>query len=385
MRLDRLFDNNSKILAEANDTGLPLEPSRYPSIAKHQVADFKAPVDIESVIDRLQAMAFKYPIDENPPNYNEAVSALRSSQDAFRQLMHQLQLNPISGLRGHHEFAKRSSDANKATSQHRELQRSGPSPYIVVAGDVDNMAYLNKMLGHEGTNKVLSDVGNLFNKFLGRIENVKMYHPHGDEFAVIAYVDGLDGDSARMRLVEIVRGCMLLSDTLASTGYYVKGWEDTRRVQPTISFGVSTTYKSADGCLTHVKTGASGGKPMKYTLTLDRDLRFELGMTNEQMSAYVSKLAASSPQGFEISSCDGSQGDDVSVVENKMPMENARGKEGVVVLECSYDEMTPQRKDELSRIRQAKTAYMRNNNPPGAIRITEGVYAPLKEGFVGPQ
>jgi hypothetical protein len=175
---------------------------------------------------------------------------------------------------------------------------------------------------------------------------------------------------------------MNVANGLASTGYYLPGWEDTRRVQPTISFGVSTNETAADGVLTHVKTGASSGKPMKYALTLDRDLRFELGLTSEQMNAYVSQLNSQTPSGFEIQSADGP---DVAMYEGKMPMEDVRGKEGAVMLECSWDEVPPQRKKEVELLRQQKRAYLNQDNPPGVLKIGGNVYIPLKEGFVPSQ
>jgi len=384
MRLNRLFDNDARILIEADDTGRPLEAGRYGPVKRHEIAEFQPLIDMEEEIERLQAMVFRYSIDEDPPNYKEAVKALRTSQTAFRQLLHSLQLNPVSGLRGQHEFAQRSQQATRAVAQHRELGRGGPPPYIVVAADVDNMKYLNDKtgLGHKGVNKILSDIGSLFKESFNIVENVKLFHPHGDEFRAIAYVEDLDEEGARKRLVEIVRACMDVANGLTSTGYYLPGWEDARRVQPTISFGVSTNEMAADGILTHVKTGASSGKPMKYALTLDRDLRFELGLTREQMGAYVAQLNSSSPSGFEIQSVDGP---DVAVYESKMPMDDVRGHPGCAMLECSWDEVSPQRKKEVELFRQTKRAYLNMDIPPGVMRISKDTYIPLKEGFVSSQ
>jgi len=166
---------------------------------------------------------------------------------------------------------------------------------------------------------------------------------------------------------------MEVSNKLASTGFYLEGWVEQRRVQPTISFGISTTDTSADGVLTHVKSG----KNMKYAITVDRDLRFDLGLSAQQMSQYILSLRKSQPPGVSISSIDAP---DIAVYESKMPIEDVRNKQGAVVLDCSWKEVPPDQKKRIAETRESKRSYL-HGQPPGVMRLGRGTYIPLKEPY----
>lgn len=384
MRLDSLYRSKQALLVE-EDTGQPLDPSRYPPVRRHVLAKYEPALDIESEIDALKNMAFEYPPSwagkqVDPPDYKSALTALRRSQTAFRRLLQKLQLNPMSGLRGDSEYSRVSAQAQAAAAKREKFGKVGPGEFIVIAADVDDMKYLNDKtgLGHHGVNSVLQNIGKLFQEHF-QLEDTKVFHPHGDEFRVISYLGAGDPERARLRFVHLIQACMAVADSLASTGFYVEGWPDNRRVQPTISFGISTTDGAADGLVTHVKTGASSGKSMKYAIVIDRDLRYDLGLSPEEMNKYVQSLKR--PQGAaqlmtmdapEVTAYDG------GFAESKTPMDDVRGKQGAVFLECSWSEVTPHRKKELEAIRRQKRAYL--DNPGGVMKVGSHYY-PLKEPF----
>jgi GGDEF domain-containing protein len=403
MRLDYLYKRKS-LLSEAEDTGQPLDPSRYPPIRRHQLAKYEPAIDVETEVEELKQMAFEYPpawlTKENggkgkvdPPDYKAAVVAYRRCQAAFRRLLQRLQLNPMSGLRGDSEYQRLSSVAQRSAAKRSKFGGRGPGEYIVIAADVDKMKYLNDKtgLGHAGVNAILQNVGKLFNEGFGNIQNTKMFHPHGDEFRVISYVGDMSPEKVQIQFAQLIQGCLTVANGLASTGFYLEGWEDVRRVQPTISFGISTTDTAADGILTHVKTGASTGKEIRYVVVVDRDLRYDLGLTPEQMNKHIQSLQQVSSQ-VEVFSVDppdvaaydaegsGTQGSLLQGLtsESRMPMEDAMGKTGAICCEASWSEITPQRKRELELFQRQKRAYL--DNPAGVVKEGRN-YIPLKEAF----
>lgn len=389
MRLDNLYKIKS-LLSEAEDTGQPLEPSRYPAIRRHALAKYEPAIDIEKELESLKDMAYAYPPPwlfggegrkaggVKPPDYEEAVKAYRRAQAAFRKLLQKLQLNPMSGLRGESEYQRLSALAQQSSAKRVKFGGTGPGEYIVVAADVDNMKYLNDKtgLGHAGVNSILQNIGDLFKRYF-QIENTKLFHPHGDEFRVISYLGGTA--DPKLRFARLVEGCIGVSDALASTGFYVEGWEDQRRVQPTISFGISTTDTAADGLLTHVKTGASSGKEMKYVIVVDRDLRYDLGLNPEEMNKYIQSLRRQSDSA-QVVALDSPEvaAYDSGVSESKVPMDEVRKKPGAVVLEASWSEITPHRKKELEAVRRQKRAYL--EQPGGVMKVGKNYY-PLKEPY----
>lgn len=374
MRLNNLNNRLNKLrMLYESDTGQPLEATRYPSISRHALAKYEPTIDIENEVEALRNMAFEYPKGQNPATYEEAVKALRRSQAAFRRLLQRLQLNPMSGLRGEGEYSRLSDHASKSAARREKFNRTGPSEYIVIAADVDDMKYLNDKtgLGHSGVNAILQNIGKLFTESF-QIENTKLFHPHGDEFRIISHIGEADPEAARLRFARLLQGCLHVSNTLASTGFYLEGWPEEYRVQPTISFGISTTETSADGLLTHVKTGASSGKPMKFAIVVDRDLRYDLGFSPEEMNKYVGSVqpAAGNVNVMTIDS------PDVAVYESKLPMDQVRGRKGPVVLECSWSENP--RKDELASIRRQKRTYL--ESPEGVMRVGKN-FVPLREKY----
>ena len=376
MRLHNLNNRLNKLrLLYENDTGQPLESTRYPAVNRHTIAKYEPSIDIESEVAALRNMAFEYPKGQDPATHKEAIKALRRSQAAFRRLLQRLQLNPMSGLRGEGEYSRLSDHATKSAASREKFNRTGPSEYIVIAADVDDMKYLNDKtgLGHTGVNAILQNIGKLFKESF-QIENTKLFHPHGDEFRVISHIGKSDPESARLRFARLLQGCMRVSNTLASTGFYLDGWPDDYRVQPTISFGISTTDTSADGLLTHVKTGASSGKPMKFSIVVDRDLRYDLGFSPEEMNKYVGSVQPASSE-VNVTMIDSP---DEAVYESKLPMDQVRGKQGPVVLECSWTETTKGRKAELNSIRRQKRAYL--ESPEGVMKVGKS-YIPLREKY----
>jgi GGDEF domain-containing protein len=365
--------NKLRLLYESDDTGQPLESSRYPKVNQHTIAKYTPAIDIEEEIDALRAMAFEYPKGQNPPDYEEAVKSLRRSQAAFRRLLQRLQLNPMSGLRGEGDHARLSSKATKSAAVRKKFGKTGPGEYIVIAADVDDMKFLNDKtgLGHAGVNAILQNIGRLFKESF-QVENTKLFHPHGDEFRVISHIGSADQEGARLRFARLLQGCLEVSNKLASTGFYLEGWPNDFRVQPTISFGISTTELAADGLLTHVKTGASSGKPMKFVIVVDRDLRYDLGFSPEEMNKYVTNVAPSAGAA-SVMTLDSPE---VAVYESKLPLDQVRDRQGPVVLECSWSENP--RKEELAKIRRQKIAYL---DQPGGVMKLGKHYLPLKEAY----
>ena len=413
MRLDNLNGRRSLRLLFEEDTGLPLEPSRYPPILKHLPGDGVSDHDIGS---KLKAMA------------RDGVSP-DEWRDAYKELAKHIQMNPISGLPGGYEYG---SLVDKAAASSKAKKKFGePEQYIVVAADVDNMQHLNDKsgLGHKGGNAVLKYIGQLFQEAFA-IENTQIFHPSGDEFRVISYIGNdkkgreMPKEQIKARFVRLLQGCMEASNKLASTGVYQPGWEDSRRVQPTISFGISTTDEAANGVLTHVKTGASGGKPLKYAITIDRDLRYDLGFNPEELSYWLNTIkkgpgdiSISSADSPEVMAYNGNATDmpatqrqrsgqpkpsgqalrpytgrtlsagknvlGIAIIETKLPMETERERQGALVLEASWSEVPDNQKGVLKRVREQKGAY-RGADSGQAMRVGDGPFAkwvPIKENY----
>ena len=371
MRLDNLY-NNSRLLLKEGDTGQSLEPSRYPAVRRHILAKRKPTLNMEEEVEKLKNMAFEYSRDQDPSNYDEAVVALRRSQAAFARLLQQLQVNPISGLRGANSYDKLSSHINETIIAKTDTQDL--SKYIVIAADVDDMGHINNKtgLGHPGGSSILQTIGGLFEKFFN-IENTKLFHPSGDEFRVVTYIGDADVESARIRFSQLLRGCIELSNYLTSSGFYLEGWTDDHRVQPTISFGISTSDDAADGLLTHVKIGASGRKPMKYVVVIDRDLRNNLGFSADELNKYVNAKSV-----VDIMTADTSD----MVHEDKSPMNEVQGAQGAVIAEASYSAIPEGRRRVLNATRKHKRLYL--EQPGGVLREGKNYY-PLNEPFKSSQ
>ena len=371
MRLNNLHDRSNKLrLLYEDDTGQPLESTRYPAIIRHVLAKSSPILNVEEEADALVNMAFEYSKDQDPENYEEAVKALRRSQAAFKRFLNRMSLNPMSGLAGLSEYDKMAAKVKAANAKKRKFGKPGAGEYIVVAADVDDMKFLNNKtgLGHGGVNSIIQNIGKMF-KDVFNMKDTYVFHPHGDEFRVISKI-GDDQEEARLRFAQLLRACLEVSNNLSSTGFYLDGWPKEQRVQPTISFGISNTDNSADGLLTHVKTGASGGKPMKFIIVNDRDLRYDLGFSPEEMNKYVQNVQPSN--GDNVVSLDSQD----TVYEAKMPMDDHRERRGPVILECSWSENT--RKDELNSIRRQKRDYL--DNPMGVMKVGKN-YIPLREAF----
>jgi GGDEF domain-containing protein len=421
MRLNNLNKYRSlRALFEEEESNLPpLELSRYPKVSRHKLAQFAHAIDVEGEIEDLKSMAYAYPPpwygkedfrgggDVDPPDYKTAIVSYRRCQAAFRKLMQLLQMNAVSGLRGANDYYHLANKANVAAKEGSTF--GGKDKYIVIASDVDDMKYLNDKtgLGHRGVNSILKYIGELFTQSFS-IENTKLFHPHGDEFRVISYIgptdnnkEGLDENQVKTRFIHLLQGCIEVANKLASTGFYQEGWESSRRIQPTISFGISTTDTAADGVLTHVKTGASSGKKMKYAITIDRDLRHALGFNPEELNHWVNTIKKTQGDVHvgvikppEVAVYDGpeqeskllpfrNENKDVIgiavIIEDKMPIEDLQKRRGAVVLEASWEEIPESVKQKLEILRKQKRAYL--DMPEGVMKIGPGIYIPLKEPF----
>jgi GGDEF domain-containing protein len=269
---------------------------------------------------------------------------------AFNRLLQLMNAHPVTGLLGAPDYDDMNASIKQRLEDRQRFGGEGPGSHIVIAGDIDDTGYLNTKtgLGHGGVNSVFGHIGDLLRESFA---DSHVYHPRGDEFRIVHDIDGLNQEEARQRFIRMLQGCLEVSNKLASTGFYGEGWEDTQRVQPTMSFGMSTTDDAADGLLTHVKSGASSGKPLKYSITLDRDLRHDLGLTPESMNQLIHTLkrgAGPAHQGLLDTP-------EVTVFESKMPMEDAGNRKGAVVLEASYGDITDKKR--LRAIRGEKNAY----------------------------
>ena len=371
MRLNDLYRPNKLSLLYEEDTGRPLDLGRYPPIKKHALAEASPLVDLDEELDALREMAFEYPKGIDPETPEEAVRALRRSQAAFNRLLKRMQLNPVSGLHGSTEYTKMSEEAQKSAARKEKFGSPGPTEYIVVAADVDDVKFLNSKtgLGHAGVNAILQTVGKLFQENFA-IEGVKSFHPHGDEFAVVAEVGG-DQEAARQKFAQLLKGCMGVANALAETGFHHKGWPDDRRVQPTISFSISNTDTSSKGLLTHVKSG----KSMKFVIVVDRDLRYDLGFSPEELNKYVQRLQSDSEAEVVVR-----DSPEVAVYESKMPIDEVRNKQGPVILEASWAD-NPE-KEKLEALLKMKGRY--RDNPEGVQKFGKH-YLPLGEAFVQPR
>ena len=66
MRLNDLYRPNKFRVLYENDTGQPLEATRYPNIRKHTIAKFEPSMDIEEEVDALEELVFEYPKGVDP-------------------------------------------------------------------------------------------------------------------------------------------------------------------------------------------------------------------------------------------------------------------------------------------------------------------------------
>lgn len=382
MRLDKLHRVNPLLFEDNNASLTPLDPARYPNIKKHALAQHQMPEGVAEQVQRLKELVSEFPPGVDPPDYDSAVEALRDCQTAFKQLLLRSQTNAISGLLGESEYSSINENINSFNAK-KEKFGVNQNGYIVIAADMDDTQYLNDKsgLGHLGVNGIFQNVGKLFKQFLGPIKNVKFYHPQGDEFRAVADVSNLSEEQVRVQFSRLILACLNIADHLASTGFYLEGWDDSRRIQPTISFGVSTSEAAADGILTHVKAGASSGKPMKYAVIIDRDVRHDLGLTPDSLGQYVQALqekAATDAKVIAVDSNDVSAYDYHSpmgksgMMENKTPMDEVRNRSGAVMLECSWSEVPSHRKQELAKLREQKRGYLKR--PVGAMKVGDRYY-----------
>jgi GGDEF domain-containing protein len=370
MRLDKLHKPNKLRLLYEEDTGKPLEANRYPPVKRHAVAECSPLVNIEDELDALKELVFEYPKGMDPPTHEESVKALRRSQAAFKRLLQRMQLNPISGLHGATEYSRISEDAHKAVARKEKFGKPGPTDFIIVAADVDDMKFLNSKtgLGHAGVNSILQTIGKLFKENFD-IEGTRCYHPCGDEFAVVSKMTG-EHEEARQKFAKLLKGCIGVANALAETGFHHKGWPDDRRVQPTISFAISNTDTSSKGLLTHVKAG----KSMKFVVVVDRDLRYDLGFSPEELNKYVQRLQSGETNVLVRDV------PEMAVYEEKMPIDEVRNNQGPVILECSWADNPD--KEKLEAIVKMKGRY---RDAPEGVQKFGKHYLPLGEAFIPPR
>lgn len=376
MRLNNLHNRSGKLrLLYEDETGQPLEPSRYPAVKRHVIAEAKPLLNILKEVDALQNMVFEYPKEVNPSDYKEAVKALRRAQAAFKRLTNRMGQNPVSGLGGSSSYDRMVEDVHGATARRKKFNRPGPGEFIVISADLDDTGFLNTKsgLGHMGVNAILQNVGKLFQKSFS-MDDTHLFHPGGDEFKVISKL-GDDPEEARLRFAQLLKACMDVSNGLAETGFYLDGWPDERRIQPTLSFGISNSDLSSEGLLRHVKAGAASGKPIKFVIVNDRDLRYDLGFSPEEMSKYVQQVQQPNDELVSLDS------PDVAFYESKLPMDNVRDRRGPIICEASWSENPHKKK--LALLSQKRKEYLDKASPEGVLKWGNK-YIPLKESFQAP-
>lgn len=358
MRLDHLYSGGPRrVLAEEQST--PLEPSRYPPISEHVKAAFTPNIDVTSELKRLDQLARRDPAS------------------AYRAMRELIDMDLITGLKGQAEFYGRMGELEEAAGVQPP---NGVGDYLVVAADLDATKHLVEKsgLGHLGVSTVMQKVGELLKKAFGRDPKVNLYHKHGDEFAVVRYIGDEDLAGVQAAFVDVLRRCIMVANALASKGFAHDGWPAERRVQPTISFGISTSDQAADSILTHLKSGDAGRRPLKYVVVIDRDLRNKLGLSVDD----INRLKVQAPPEVGVVEMEPRE----AVFEEKSPVDEVRERPGAVIVECSFGDIPEHRRMELAAVRRQKRGYL--NAPAGAMVIPTGQFRsscfPLKEQYKFP-
>lgn len=336
------------------ESSQPLESSRYHPVQRFRQTDALPAIQMKNELATLDNLARRDPAR------------------AYRQLRSLIDRDVTTGLRGRAEYSKIMGESSD------ELSDGGLPQQIVIAADVDNMAHMNEKsgLGTSGVNSVLKYIGELFENRFGSAQDVSVYRNGSDSFAVTIFIGDKDVGKAQAVFVDALSRCIWISNTLATTGVSNEGWSSERSIQPTISFGISTSDGSANGILDNIKAGGDGRKPLKYVVVIDSDLRQTLGLSVDD----INRIKSQAPKGIDVVSTDPSE----FVYESKMPVDQVREQPGALVVECSYRDMPGNRKKELGLYRESKNRYLKE--PVGAVLLDaeRGIYGPLKEAYQYP-
>jgi GGDEF domain-containing protein len=353
MRLNHLYTAKSpRTLFE--EELQPLESSRYPQITSYKNVDSTPRINLSNKLDELDQIA-----KGNP--------AL-----AYRKLREAIDSDVVSGLRGKHLYDSVMGDASE------KLNNDGLPDYIVVAGDIDNMSHINDKsgLGTDGGTAVLAYAGELIETRFKNASDTMAYRKDSDSFAILTFIGDKSIREAQKVFVDMLTRCIWISNKLASTGMSHPNWPSERSVQPTISFSISTSDKSAFGLLHHIKAGDAGRKPLKYVIIPDSDLRHTLGLSVDD----INRIKSQAPDGIDVVSAGSSE----IVYESQAPIDSVREKSGAVVVECSYGDIPENRRSQLSAFNEAKNRFTKE--PVGAVLLDakRGIYGPLKEAYKYP-
>lgn len=137
---------------------------------------------------------------------------------------------------------KRLADISTLTGQRSKSLESlakaseGKASHVWMFGDIDNMKFLNSTIGHRGTNAIIYRIGKLLEKHFGDIQNIKIFHAHGDEFAASAPIEGTSID-------EFKKAAESTLEELASTAFVS---QDDKKVRATMSMGIGLDYTQAN-------------------------------------------------------------------------------------------------------------------------------------------
>lgn len=354
MRLNHLYTSkSSRTLME--ESSQPLDPARLHPIQRSRVTQNLPRIQWKNRLATLDRLSRRDPAS------------------AYRQLRDLVDRDVTTGLQGRARYQEVMGEASD------EVNDNGLKDYIVISADVDNVAHMNEKsgLGTHGVNSILSYIGELFeNKFEGA-EGVDIFRTGSDSFAVTVLTKGKDLGKVQAMFVDILRRCIWISNTLATTGMSNEGWPAERSVQPTISFGISTSDASANGIMDNIKAGGEGRQPIKYVIVADSDLRHSLGLSIDD----INRIKAQAIQGIDMASADP---DELIYFESQTPVDQVRDTPGAIVVECSYGDMPKRRKQELSMYRESKNRYLKE--PVGAVLLDaeRGIYGPLKEAYKYP-
>lgn len=342
---------------------VPATRFRRPDPGKEVVAKFKPAVDFDAIIDQADQLLE----DGNCPK-------------AYKLLKTELQKNYMSGLRQHPMIDKEGQD------------------YFFIAGDVDNMKWLNDEsgLGHDGVNVVLQTLGKYIMNNLeaqydvdlddaklanqgeplsktpkSGIDKAKFYHPHGDEFQGHVNISHLKEPKYRgVILLRLIKGLMDTSEDMASSTFYrneeSKG-DPEQAVRATVSFAVSSSKRNADLILTKTK------QQIKYVVVIDQSLIKKYIYPYKELRRQLDALSKSI------------QGATLAFNEDKnKALEAVMNRPGCLLLELNPLEIPRSETLELENQLAEKREYLQR--PGGVCPIKSGsrmYFMPLKEPYNG--
>jgi len=298
---------------------------------------------------------------------------------------------------------------------------------LFIAGDVDNMKELNDdtMLGHDGTNRVLQELGHQlmynvegqeitfgdnvqyndveidFDKSImkgltsgltqeqmrKKFYQAKMHHPHGDEFQGTINLSGLDDKQEKgILLLRVIEGLMKTSNNLARINWYRSKEAIQNRMNPvraTVSFAVAEDKVTADRILTKTK------KDIKYVIVVDKNLLNSLIMPYRELRDRLNMMLSVAHAGAQLRP--GGTGklkwptEQDFMEDSNKPLEAVMNRPGCLLLEINPLEIPKHELMELDNEWAEKRVYLRS--PNGVLPLSTGqtsiMFMPLKESYNG--